>query len=79
MEHFNYQRAQLKIPRGLEKPGKTRFAGVFHAGVSIQRGLPAFEAIVDDDDLDIDINVSFDFPTASPRFANSLSGHEQPI
>ncbi|KZP05715.1 hypothetical protein FIBSPDRAFT_691005, partial [Athelia psychrophila] len=56
MEHFNYQRTQLKIARGLEKPGKTRFAGVYWASVSIQRGFRAFSAIVDDDDLEIDIN-----------------------
>ncbi|KAF7973529.1 hypothetical protein HWV62_4273 [Athelia sp. TMB] len=56
MEHFNYQRTQLNISRGLEKPGKTRFAGVFWAGVSIQRCLPAFSAIIDDDDLEIDIS-----------------------
>ena len=66
MEHFNYQRTQLNINRGLEKPGKTRFAGVFWAGVSIQRCLPAFSAIVDDDDLEIDISVRFGFRFGVP-------------
>lgn len=66
MEHFNYQHTQLNILRGLEKPGKTRFTGVYHVGVSIQRGLPAFRAIVNDDNLNININVSSNFTTTSP-------------
>lgn len=65
MEHFNYERTQLDIARGLEKPGKTRFAGVYWSAASVRRGYPALAAIVDNDDLDINIKVSDSLLTRS--------------
>ncbi|KAF8451153.1 ribonuclease H-like domain-containing protein [Boletus edulis BED1] len=55
MEHFDYERTKLGITRGLEGIGNTRFATMYWAGKSVQRGLPALQAIVEDDALGIDI------------------------
>jgi len=57
MEHFNYQRGILKIGRGLEKISKTRFANIHWSAASLQRGLPAMQAIVSDPRLGINIKV----------------------
>ena len=58
-EHFNYQRGVLKISRGLEKISKTRFANIYWSAISLQRGLPAMQAIVSDPNLGINIKVRY--------------------
>lgn len=58
MEHYDQKRADLGISRGLEAIGDTRFGTIYWAALSIQRGLPAFQAVVEDTDLGIDIAVS---------------------
>ena len=58
MEHFDHQRDQLGISRGLESIGETRFGTIYWAGRSVQRGLPAFRAIIEDESLGINIAVS---------------------
>ncbi|KAG2131747.1 hypothetical protein DEU56DRAFT_953211, partial [Suillus clintonianus] len=55
MEHYDQKRADLGISRGLEAIGDTRFGTIYWAALSIQRGLPAFQAVVEDTDLGIDI------------------------
>ncbi|KAG1859014.1 hypothetical protein DFJ58DRAFT_658524, partial [Suillus subalutaceus] len=55
MEHYNHKRITLGISRGLEAIGDTRFGTIYWAALSIQRGLPAFQAVVEDTDLGIDI------------------------
>lgn len=57
MEHFDYQRNQLGIARGLEGIGETQFGTIYWAGRSLQRGLPALRAIVEDENLGINITV----------------------
>jgi hypothetical protein len=57
MEHFNYERESLKIGRGLQSIGDTRFGTVHWAAESLRRCLPALRNIVGDETLDIDINV----------------------
>lgn len=47
MEHFNYQRSCLGIRHGLEYIGETRFGTIYWSALSIQRGLPAFTALVE--------------------------------
>lgn len=70
MEHFNYERTQLGITRGLEKPGKTRFAGIYWAAGSIQRGFRAFSAIVDNEDLEINIKVCISHLSRMSTYVN---------
>ena len=55
MEHFNHQRARLGIRQGLEHIGKTHFGTIYWSALSVQRGLPAFMALVENN---IDIAVS---------------------
>jgi hypothetical protein len=54
-EHFNHQRALLNIGRGLEAIGDTRFGTLYWAALSVQRGIPAFQAIIEDENLGIEI------------------------
>ncbi|KAH9970487.1 ribonuclease H-like domain-containing protein, partial [Lactifluus volemus] len=56
MEHFNYERELLKIGRGLQSIGETRFGTIHWAAESLRRCLPALRNIVGDETLDIDIN-----------------------
>jgi hypothetical protein len=58
MELFNYERETLKIGRGLQTIGDTRFGTIYWAAESLRRCLPALRNIVGDETLDIDINVS---------------------
>ncbi|KAH7917067.1 hypothetical protein BV22DRAFT_1027014, partial [Leucogyrophana mollusca] len=58
-EHFDFERSRLGIRRGLEGIGETRFGTIYWAALSVQRGLPAFQAIVENEQLGIDIAVSF--------------------
>ncbi|KAG1724896.1 uncharacterized protein EDB91DRAFT_1062575 [Suillus paluster] len=46
MEHFNYQCSVLKIGRGLEEISKTQFANIHWSAASLQRCLPAMQAIL---------------------------------
>ncbi|KAJ8585242.1 hypothetical protein M405DRAFT_865549 [Rhizopogon salebrosus TDB-379] len=55
MEHYDHKRAELGISRGLEAIGDSRFGTIYWAAVSVQRGLPAFQAMVEDINLGIDI------------------------
>ncbi|KIJ07798.1 hypothetical protein PAXINDRAFT_89809 [Paxillus involutus ATCC 200175] len=55
MEHFDHKRHLLGIARGLEAIGDTRFGTLYWAGRSIQRGLPAFRAIIEQESLGISI------------------------
>ena len=57
MEHFNYHRGVLKIGWGLEKISKTRFANIHWSAASLQRCLPAMQAIVSNPSLGIDVKV----------------------
>jgi hypothetical protein len=57
MEHFNYERTSLKIGRGLQSIGDTRFGTIYWAAESLRRCLPALRNIVGDEVLGIDINV----------------------
>ena len=57
MEHFNYQRSKLGIPRGLEAIGETRFGTIYWAAYSLSQGLPAMEAIIKDTHLQVNIAV----------------------
>jgi hypothetical protein len=57
LEHFDYHRKKLGIGRGLETIGETRFGMIYWSGKSVQRGLPAFRAIISDEALGIDIPV----------------------
>lgn len=57
-EHYNHERSKLGITRGLEAIGDTCFGTIYWAGKSVQRGLPAFQAIVENEALGIDITVS---------------------
>jgi hypothetical protein len=58
MEHFDYECTKLGITRGIEGIGNTCFATMYWAGKSVQRGLPALQAIVENDTLGIDISVT---------------------
>ncbi|KAF8838962.1 hypothetical protein BDN67DRAFT_906426, partial [Paxillus ammoniavirescens] len=51
MEHFDHKRHLLGIARGLEAIGDTRFGTLYWAGRSIQRGLPAFQAIIEQETI----------------------------
>ena len=57
MENFDAQRVRMGISRGLEGIGETRFGTLYWAGRSLQCGLPAFQAIVEDAALGITIGV----------------------
>jgi predicted metal-binding transcription factor (methanogenesis marker protein 9) len=57
-EHYNHEWSKLGITRGLEAIGDTCFGTIYWAGKSVQRGLPAFQAIVENEALGIDITVS---------------------
>jgi hypothetical protein len=57
MEHYDHKRAELGISRGLEAIGDSRFGTIYWAVVSVQRRLPAFQAMVEDINLGIDIAV----------------------
>ena len=48
---------KLKIGRGIESIGETWFATVYWTAASVQRCLPAFTAIVENQDLGIDLSV----------------------
>ena len=56
MEHFDHKRHELGIARGLEAIGDTWFGTLYWAGRSIQRCLPALQAIVEDEQLGISIH-----------------------
>jgi len=56
-EHFNHVRSRLGISCGLESIGDTRFGTIFWAALSIQRGLPAFQALIENPSLHIEIGV----------------------
>ncbi|OJA15131.1 hypothetical protein AZE42_12680, partial [Rhizopogon vesiculosus] len=56
MEHYDHKRAGLGITRGLEAIGDTRFGTIYWAALSVQRGLPAFQALVADTRLSIEIS-----------------------
>ncbi|KAG2028624.1 hypothetical protein BDR03DRAFT_1019560 [Suillus americanus] len=55
MEHYNHKQTDLGISQGLEAISNTCFGTIYWAALSIQRGLLAFQAIVEDTDLGIDI------------------------
>ncbi|KAF8836004.1 hypothetical protein BDN67DRAFT_872931, partial [Paxillus ammoniavirescens] len=57
-EHFNHERLKIGITHGLEAINDTRFGTIYWAGKSVQRGLPAFQVIVENEALGIDIAVS---------------------
>ncbi|KAF8134548.1 ribonuclease H-like domain-containing protein, partial [Boletus edulis] len=69
MENFDSQRVRLGISRGLEGIGETRFGTIYWAGRSLQRGLPALRAIVEDAVLGITIGVC-DLPTFNNQFVD---------
>jgi hypothetical protein len=75
MEHFNYERESLKIGRGLQSIGDTRFGTVHWAAESLRRCLPALRNIVGDETLDIDINVRQPSPVTQTS-ANDHIGSE---
>ncbi|KIK75903.1 hypothetical protein PAXRUDRAFT_18582 [Paxillus rubicundulus Ve08.2h10] len=54
-EHFNHEHLKISITRGLEVISNTHFRTVYWAGKSVQRGLPAFQVIVENEALGIDI------------------------
>ncbi|KIJ59093.1 hypothetical protein HYDPIDRAFT_162797 [Hydnomerulius pinastri MD-312] len=56
MEHFDHKRNVLGITRGLEAVGDTRFGTLYWASRSVQRGLPAFRAIIEEESLGINIS-----------------------
>ena len=58
MEHFDYQRKKMKITRGIESIGETRFGTLYWSGKSVLRGLPALKVISADEELQINITVS---------------------
>ena len=72
MEHFDHQRDVLGISRGLEAIGDTRFGTIYWAGRSIQRCLPAFRAIVENESLGINISVSSTHCTQAPRLTHNF-------
>ncbi|KAG1897103.1 uncharacterized protein F5891DRAFT_896508, partial [Suillus fuscotomentosus] len=69
-EHFEHQRALLNIGRGLEGIGDTRFGTLYWAALSVQRGIPAFQAIIEDESLGIEIrgNLNELFVPGGPRY-----------
>ncbi|KAF9224251.1 hypothetical protein BS17DRAFT_704037, partial [Gyrodon lividus] len=54
-EHYNHEHSKIGITHGLEAIGDTRFETIYWAGKSVQRGLAAFQAIVENKALGIDI------------------------
>ncbi|KAG2345061.1 hypothetical protein BDR05DRAFT_880881 [Suillus weaverae] len=58
MEHYNHKQTDLGISQGLEAISNTCFGTIYWAALSIQHGLPAFQAVIKDTDLGIDIAVS---------------------
>ena len=57
LEQFNDVHIELKIMRGLESIGKTRFSSYTWTGESVRRCVPAFRAIIKNIALGIDIQV----------------------
>ena len=65
-EHLDAQHAKLKIGCRIESISETQFATVYWTAASVQHGLPAFTAIVENQDLGIDLHISIsDHPTLS--------------
>ncbi|KIK76299.1 hypothetical protein PAXRUDRAFT_18314 [Paxillus rubicundulus Ve08.2h10] len=56
MEHFDHKQHLLGIGHGLEAIGDTHFGTLYWAGRSIQHGLPAFQAIIEQGSLGISIS-----------------------
>jgi len=56
-EHFDHVHSWLGISCGLESISDTRFGTIFLAALSIQHGLPAFQALVKNPSLHIEIEV----------------------
>ncbi|KAF9230189.1 hypothetical protein BU15DRAFT_33786, partial [Melanogaster broomeanus] len=54
-EHFDHKRLKLGITCGLEAIGDTHFGTIYWAGKSVQRGIPAFQVIVESEALEINI------------------------
>lgn len=57
LDWFDVARAELKISRGLESVGDTRFSTIYWSLDSVLRGIPAFTSIVRNPKLGIDSEV----------------------
>ncbi|KAG1752554.1 uncharacterized protein EDB91DRAFT_1293232 [Suillus paluster] len=69
-KHFDHQCALLNIGRGLEGISDTRFSTLYWAALLVQRGIPAFQAIIEDESLGIEIkgNLNELFVPGGPRY-----------
>ncbi|KAG0706780.1 hypothetical protein DFH29DRAFT_797843 [Suillus ampliporus] len=54
-DHFDHQCALLNIGQGLGGISITQFGTLYWAALSVQRGIPAFQAIIRDESLGIEI------------------------
>ena len=57
-EHFDLEHLKLGITCGLEGIGDTHFSTIYWAGKSMQRSIPVFQVIVENNTLGINIAVS---------------------